>query len=249
MELNELHVEQIGTCLVGHRGAVAGALPRVGGETVHASPSPACEHNSAGLEGNEASGVAVVAEGTAHPVTRFQEAGERVLHAHVDALRVHHLVLARADELEPSAVADMRKPFPGMRPECALHDAPILGAIEEATPAFELEDTVDDLVRVELDHAPVVEQLAAEHRVREMDFPAVLRVDVADAGSNAALGHHRMGLAEQRFRDHGDAAAGLRRGDCGAHTGTAGTDNEDVTLDGVVWLGRCCHLRRRCADR
>ena len=50
MELHELHVEQIGSRLVRHRRAVTRALPGVGGVAVHPPPSPAREHDGAGLE-------------------------------------------------------------------------------------------------------------------------------------------------------------------------------------------------------
>ena len=136
-----------------------------------------------------------------------------------------------------------------MRSEGALHDQTVGGAVKDPTPAFELEDAIDDLVRVELHHAPVVEELTTEHGVREVDLPAVLGVDVADARGDAALGHDGVGLAEQRFAHHRDAAAGLGGGDGGTHARAAGADDEHVTFDGVVWLGCRCHLRRRCADR
>src|ERR1700686_985535 len=111
-----------------------------------------------------------------------------------------------------------------MRSEGALHDETVLGAIEDATPTFQLEDTIDDLVRVELDHAPVVDQLAAEHGVPEVHLPAVLGVEGADAAGDAALGHHGVGPARPRLGDHSDAAAGLRRGDRRAHARAAGSD-------------------------
>ena len=141
-----------------------------------------------------------------------------------------HLVLARANELEAGAIPDVGKTFPGVRAERALHDQAVLGAIEDATPALELEDAVDHLVRVELHHAPVVDQLAAEHRVGEVHLPAVLRVHIADPGRDTALGHHRVRFAEQRLRDDGHAAARIGRGDCGAHPGAAGADDEHVSI-------------------
>ncbi len=57
--------------------------------------------------------------------------------------------------------------------------------------------------RVQLGHPPLVEELAAAHRVAEVDLPVVPGVHVAHGGRDAALRHHRMGLAEQGLADHG----------------------------------------------
>ena len=244
MELHELHVEQVGADLVRHGGAVTRALPRVRRAPVHPPPAAAGEHHRAGLEGDEASGVAVVPERAAHAIAGREQRGQRVLHAYVDARGVHQLVLTRADQLEAGAVTDVGEALPRVRAERALHDQPVVRAIEDAAPALQLEHAIDDLVRVELDHPPVVEQLAAEHRVGEMHLPAVLGIDIADAGGDAALRHHGVRLAEQRLAHHRHRAARLRRGDRGAHAGAARPDDEDVAFDGVVRLGSRCHRQK-----
>jgi hypothetical protein len=95
-----------------------------------------------------------------------------------------------------------------------------------------------------LHHAPVVEQLPAEHGVGEVHLPAVLRVDIADTGCDTTLSHDRVGFAQQGFRDDRDAATCIRRGDCSAHSRAAGADDEHVTFDGLVGLGSRCHLRK-----
>jgi len=61
-----------------------------------------------------------------------------------------------------------------MRSEGALHDETVLGAIEDATPTFQLEDTIDDLVR-ELktgDYEPV------DFRPRRKPVPHAVAVEV-----------------------------------------------------------------------
>ncbi len=68
-----------------------------------------------------------------------------------------------------------------------------------AAPALQLVDAVDDFVRIDLDHPPVVDELAAEHGVGEMDLPVVVGVDVAQPGGDAALGHDRVRFAQQRL--------------------------------------------------
>ena len=67
MELDELHVLQLGAGLVGHGGAVTGALPGVRGVAVHPPPAAARQHHRPGPDDHELAGVAVVAEGAADP--------------------------------------------------------------------------------------------------------------------------------------------------------------------------------------
>ena len=114
---------------------------------------------------------------------------------------VDAVVLERADHLEAGAVADVGEPRVAVAAEVALEDAPVLRAVEERAPVLELADAVGRLLRVELRHAPVVQELAAAHRVAEVDLPVVLRVDVAERRGDAALGHDRVRLAEERLAD------------------------------------------------
>ena len=65
-----------------------------------------------------------------------------------------------------------------MSAEIALEDPSVLGAVEHGAPVLELPDAVGRLLRVELRHAPVVEHLAAQHRVLEVDLPGIARVHV-----------------------------------------------------------------------
>ena len=112
VELHELHVEQVRSRLVRHGGTVAGALPGVGCVAVHPPPSSAREHDGSCLERRELSGVPVVAESAADPVAGLEQCRERVLHAYIDTVGVHHLVLTRADELETGAIADVGEALP-----------------------------------------------------------------------------------------------------------------------------------------
>ena len=57
---------------------------------------------------------------------------------------------------------------------------------------------------------------------------AVAVVDVGERRGDAALGHDRVGLAEQRLADEADVRAGRGRLDRGAEAGPAGADDEDV---------------------
>jgi hypothetical protein len=91
---------------------------------------------------------------------------------------------------------------------------------------------------MQLGHSPVVDQLAAAHRVLEVDLPIVIGVDVAERRGDAAFGHDGMGFAQQRLAHDGYLCAGRRRLDRGAHAGTAGPDHEHVRCQGLVRLAQ-----------
>ena len=55
-------------------------------------------------------------------------------------------------------------------------------------------------------------------------------VHIAHGGRDAALGHHRVRLAEQRLADHGRTGAALARLDGGAQARAPGADHDDVPL-------------------
>ena len=151
---------------------------------------------------------------------------------HVDAL-VHAVVLQRADHLEPGAVADVRQPRVAVTAEVALQDAAVLGAVEQRAPRLELADALGRLLRVDLRHPEVVQVLAAAHRVREMDPPVVAIVGGRERGRDPALGHHGVGLAQQRLADERDARAGRGGLDRGPEPGAASSDDQDVARDGA----------------
>jgi len=115
----------------------------------------------------------------------------------VDAFRVHCPVLQGAQQLEPGPVPDVGQPWIRVRPERALVDTALPGAVENGAPAFQLEHALRRFAGVELSRAPVVEQLAALHRVREVDLPRVLIGDVVHGRRDSAFGHDGVCLAEQ----------------------------------------------------
>src|SRR5207247_1893227 len=79
----------------------------------------------------------------------------------------------------------------------ARRDTALPGAVENGAPAFQLEHALRRFAGVELSRAPVVEQLAALHRVREVDLPRVLIGDVVHGRRDSAFGHDGVCLAEQ----------------------------------------------------
>ena len=70
-------------------------------------------------------------------------------------------------------------------------------AIEERAPRLELAHAVRRFLGVQLGHPPVVDVLAAAHRVGEVHLPAVAIVDVGERRGDAAFGHDGVRLAEQ----------------------------------------------------
>ena len=178
---------------------------------------------------DELAALAPVADGAGDAVAVLEQARDRALHEHVDAV-VHRVLLERADHLEAGAVADVREARVAVAAEVALEDAALLRAVEERAPAFELVDAVRRFLGVELGHAPVVEHLAAAHRVAEVDLPVVLGVDVAQRRGDAALGHDGVRLAEQRLADQRRLRALGRSLDGRAQPGAARADDDHVVL-------------------
>ena len=209
MELDELHVDQLGAGVVGERVAVAGVFPAVARDLVGAADAAGRQHDRLRAEHLEAAALALVAERAGDAVAVLEQRDDRALHVHVDAL-MDAVILQRADHLEAGAVADVGEPRIAVAAEVALEDAAVLGAIEDRAPRLELADAVGRFLRVQLRHAPVVDVLAAAHRVGEVDLPVVAVVDVGQRRGDAAFGHHRVRLAEQRLADQADRDARRR---------------------------------------
>ncbi len=143
-------------------------------------------------------------------------------------------VLEAADHFQTGAIADVTQSSIRVGAEGALEDATVGGAVEDGAIRFELVDAIGRLAGMQLGHPPVVDQLAAAHRVLEMDLPVVIRVDVAQGRGDAAFGHDRVGLAQQRLAYDRHLRAGGGRLDGGAHPGPAGPNHEHVGRQGLV---------------
>jgi hypothetical protein len=107
---------------------------------------------------------------------------------------------------------------------------PSLRAVEQRAPRLELAHAVGRLLGVQLGHAPVVDVLAAAHGVGEVDLPAVALVDVGERRGDAALGHDRVRLAEQRLADEAHRTPARRRLDRRAQARAARADDEHVVF-------------------
>ena len=145
MELDELHVDQLGAGVVGERVAVAGVLPAVAGDPVGAADAAGREHDRLRLEDHEAAALAVVAERAGDAVAVLEQRDDGALHVDVDAL-VDAVVLQRADHLEAGAVADVREARILVAAEVALQDPAVRRAIEHRAPGFELAHAVGRLL-------------------------------------------------------------------------------------------------------
>src|SRR5262249_60820040 len=92
----------------------------------------------------------------------------------------------RSNEFEASAVADVAKAFEGVAAERALENIAGWSAVEKGAPLFEFADAVGSFQRVELRHAPVVDEFSAAHSVAKVSAPVVGFVDVGHCGGDAA---------------------------------------------------------------
>jgi len=222
VQLHELHVQQRGPGSQRQRVPVPGVLPGVRRDLVRLADAAGGEHHRGRLEQGEPARVTEVPEGPGEPSGRAgparvalfqQQVGDGGLREDPDhGLRVTQfgrvlllqrddLLLQGADHFQAGAVAHVRQPRVLVTAEVPLADLAVLGPVEQRAPGLELPDPVRGLPGVQFGHPPVVQELAAAHRVAEVNLPVVVRVHVAHGGRAAALGHHRVRLAEQRLGD------------------------------------------------
>ena len=101
---------------------------------------------------------------------------------------------------------------------------------KSAPQASSSRDAIRGFLGVQFRHPPVVDVLAAAHRVGEMDLPAVAVVDVGERCRDAAFGHDGVRLAEERFAEQPDLHPRRRRLDCGPEPGPARANDEHIVL-------------------
>ena len=233
MELDELHVLERRARLVGKGVAVAGVLPAVAGDRVGPTDPSGGQHDRLGPKEPEPAPLAVVRQRSGCAAILGEDAEDGALHVHVDAL-VDAVVLEGADHLQAGPISHVSQAGILVTPEVALENPAIGGPVEERSPRLQLPNPIRGLPRVELGHAPVVQVLAAAHRVGEMHLPAVALIHVPQGGGHTALGHDRVRLAEQRLADQTHRHSRRGSGDGGPEPRPAGTDDEDVVIEGLV---------------
>ena len=178
VELHELHVDELGAGPPGQRVAVAGGLPGVGGDGEGAARAAGGEDDGPGREGHRDAVRAPVADGADDAGRAHGQPRDDGLLVDLDA-DGHAAVLQRPDELQAGAVADVGEARVGVAAEGPLQDAPVPRAVEDGAPGLQLAHAVRCLPGVQLRHARVVEQPAADHRVAEVRGPRVAVVHVA----------------------------------------------------------------------
>ena len=213
MELDELHVDARTAGHHRHGVAVARVLPRVRGDLERLADAAGGEHHGLSLEEHKVAAGTPVGQ---HPrnaavltLARGEQIGGRALGEHLDAclvvtvdflvflLQGDDALLQGADHLETCAVADVGEARVLVAAEVALADLAFLGAVEQRSPGLQLPHAVRCLLRVQLGHAVVVEELAPAHGVAEVHLPTIVGVHVGHRCGDATLGHNRVGLAEQ----------------------------------------------------
>ena len=231
MELDKFHVHQLGSRFVSERHPVARVFPGIRCDGPGFADAAGSNDHGLGFENHEAALLAPVAKGAGDAISIFEQPRDRAFHVHVEA-HLHAAILKRSNHLETGAVAHVAQPFVGVSAESALQNLPVIGAIEERAPVFELAHAVGGFLRVNLRHAPVVEHLPATHGVAEMGAPIVRSIHVGHGRGNAAFGHYRMCFAEQRFAHHAYGSALAQRLDRRAQARAARADDQDVMLVG-----------------
>jgi hypothetical protein len=233
MELDELHVHQVGAGVIRHRLAVAGVFPTVAGDLVGASDAAGRDHHRFGAKQMEQAALPIVGEGSRNPGAILDQADDGELHEDVDAL-VDAVVLQGANHLQAGAVADVGQAGVAMAAEVALQDAAVVGAVEHRAPGLQFAHPVGRFLGVQFRHPPVVNVLSAAHGVGEVDLPAIAVVHVGQRRRHPAFGHHGVRLAQQGLADQPDFRAHRRGFDGGAQPGAARPDYQHVVLMGFV---------------
>ncbi len=235
VELDALHVDQLGARPQRHGVTVPGTLPRVGREFPRLTGPARGEDDGLGVERDELPGRAPVRHASRDaPVGVVHQFQDLAFHKHVGAHR-DNLLLQRSNQFETRAVSDVRESCVAVPAEVALEDLAVLRAVKEGSPLFEFPDTIGGFFRVQLGHAVVVEVLAPTHGVAKMDHPVVLGIDVSHGGRHASFGHDGVGLSEQRLGDDANFQATLFGFNRGAQSRATRPDDQDVVF--VVFVG------------
>ena len=217
--------------------AVGAVLPRVGRHLVGPADPPRCENDGPGRKDHRLPAVAPVSKCARNAAGSGQQMADGALHVHVD-IPLDRLVLQRPDHLQAGPVADVGKSRVGVAAEGPLGGATVPGSVEDRPPQLELADPLGGLHGMQLRHARVVQQLAADHRVPEMHLPAVIWGDMRERRGHAALRHHGVCLPEQRLAHQAHAGSARLGFDGGPQARPTGADHEHVVDVGLELADR-----------
>ncbi len=122
MKLDEFHVQQFRAGVIRERNAVAGAFPGIGRDFIRAAQTAGGKHHGLCLENPETAALAVVTERADDAVAVLEQRHDGVFHVDRDAL-MNAVVLQRANQFQPGAVADVRQPRILVAAEIALRES------------------------------------------------------------------------------------------------------------------------------
>src|SRR5262245_24272469 len=103
MELNELHVYQIGAGIVGESLTIACVFPAIARDLVRSANATGCEHDCLYAEQQKTSALTFVTKCAGNAVSIFQEGDDRGFHVYLNAL-VDAVILKRSDHFQPCTV-------------------------------------------------------------------------------------------------------------------------------------------------
>src|SRR5436190_13599225 len=168
--------------------SVTGAIPAVTRDLVRFANASRGEDDRFRVKNLEMAALTLVPERSDHSTAILQQRDDANLHMYIDSA-MYPVVLQRPDHFEPGTVAHMREPWIFVAAEVSLQNTPVLRAIEDCAPGFELAHTSGRFFCVQLGHAPVVHVLTAAHRIREMHLPIVAIVNIGQCRGDAAFRH------------------------------------------------------------
>src|SRR5438445_9958671 len=102
---------------------------------------------------------------------------------------MHAAVLERANHFQTRAIAYVTKPFVSVAAKRSLQNISVGSPIEKRAPLFQFPHPLGRFLRMYLGHAPVVQELAAAHRVAKMRAPIVRSIDIGHRRRDAAFSH------------------------------------------------------------
>ena len=83
-------------------------------------------------------------------------------------------------------------------------------------------------------HAPIIDILAAAHRVGKVDLPIIGLIHRAQRRCNATFGHHGVGFPKKRFANQPHLDSSRRCLNRRAQSGPACSDNQYVVLELLI---------------
>src|SRR5690242_18258394 len=112
---------------------------------------------------------------------------------HSDTL-MNTVILKGADHLQARAIADVSQSWIFVSAEISLQDLSIFSSIEDRAQRFQFTNAGRGFFGMELGDTPIVDVLAATHRIGEMDSPVISAVCGAQRSGNSAFSHHGVGF-------------------------------------------------------